>query len=76
MEADSGIRVGRGIVEVLQRGLVGEFGGHSLVGSKGAKGNKHGGINGLGIVEENANYLLESGDTGLVEKGRGVNGCS
>ena len=34
------------------------FGGLKLLGREGAKGNKNDGINGDGIIEECANYLL------------------
>jgi hypothetical protein len=32
--------------------------------------------NSTGIVQENANDLMDACDTIFVEKGRGVNGCS
>ena len=38
--------------------IVGLFGGRRILGKEGAKGDDHGGINGDGLKEDCANYLL------------------
>jgi hypothetical protein len=75
-ETNNSIRMSHGIVKELGCGSVGELGRLGLDSCKGSQGNEHGGIDGTGIVQENANDLLDAGDTVFVEKGRGVDGCS
>ena len=56
--SNGGVRVGIGVVEEPQGFIVGFFGGLRLLGREGVKGDKHGGINGDGVIEECAYYLL------------------
>ena len=56
--SNGGIGVGIGVVEETQGCIVGLFGGLILLGREGAKGDKHGGTNGDGVIEVCANYLL------------------
>jgi hypothetical protein len=74
VKANRGIRMRGGIVEELVGSLVGQLGCLGLVGSKRAKGNKHGGVNSTGIVEENTNDLLDAGDASFVQARRRVDG--
>ena len=55
---NGGIGVGIGVVEETQGCIVGLFGGLRLLGREGSKGNKHGEIDGDGVIEECTNYLL------------------
>ena len=48
------------------------FGGIRLLVIEGAKGDKHGGINGNGIIEERANYLLHKVNGLWGQQGIGV----
>ena len=70
---NGGVAIGIGIVEDPQGCIVGLFGGLILLGREGAKGNKNDGINGDGIIEECANYLLHEVN-GLQGKQGGVVG--
>ena len=56
--SNGGVGVGIGVVEEPQGFIVGFFSGHRLLGREGANGNKHGGINGDGVTEDCANYML------------------
>ena len=58
MVPNFGIGVGRGVVEQVGDGFGGGFGGAS--GGNGAEGDKHGGVNGSGVVEEDADNFLDS----------------
>jgi hypothetical protein len=62
VKKDAGIRMASGIVKKVD----GRFGGgectFGLGGSKTAKGNEHGIINGSAIIKKNPDNLLESGD--------------
>ena len=55
---NGGVAIRIGIVEEPQGCIVGLFGGLRLLGREGTKGDKHGGINSVGVIEECANYLL------------------
>ena len=55
---NGGVGIGIRIVEEPQGCIVGLFGGLRLLGREGAKGDEHGGVNGNGVMEECANYLL------------------
>ena len=60
--SNGGTRVGIGVVEEPQGCLVGLFGGLRLLGREGTKGDENGRINGDGIIEECADYLLHKVD--------------
>ena len=55
---NGGVGVGIGVVEDTQGCIVCLFGGIRLLGREGTKSNDHTGINGDGVIEECANYLL------------------
>ena len=55
---NGGVGIGIGIFEEPQGCIVGFFGGLRLLGREDTKGDKHGEINGDGVIEECANYLL------------------
>ena len=52
------VGVGIGIIEETQGCILCLFFGLRLLGREFAKGDEHGGINGNGVIEECANYLL------------------
>ena len=55
---NGGVGVGICVVEEPQGCIVGLFDGLRLLVREGAKGDEHGGINGNGVIENCANYLL------------------
>ena len=59
---NGGVRVGIGVAEEPNGCITGFFGVLRLLGRKGAKGDKHGGINGDGVIKECADYLLQKVD--------------
>ena len=72
MVTNGGIRVRGSVVEQVDCGFGGGFGALGLSGGEAAKGDKHGVVNGTGIVEENAHNLADPGGCGGVQRGRGV----
>jgi len=60
------------IVEQVNVGMGGGFSGASLLQSNGAKGHKHGVVDGAGIVEEHAHNLSDASGGGGVQRRRGV----
>jgi len=61
MIANDSIRMGGTIIEQVHEGLHGGLhGAGSLLGGKGTKGNQHGGVNCMGIIQEDTNNFLDA----------------
>ncbi len=58
--------MGGRIVEELSAGLGGRGGAFGLGGGKGTEADKHGGVNGAGVVQEGADDFLEASFVGRV----------
>ena len=70
VEANSGIRVRRGVIEQVDQRIHGVFSSLCLGGRDGAEGHKHGAVDGACIEQQGSNDLLESRDA-LFGKGWG-----
>ena len=66
-EANGGIWVSGTVVEELCNRKVGALGGTRLFVGNGAEGHEDGDINTAGIVEDGADNLLDTSDTGVAE---------
>ena len=66
-EANGGIWVSGTVVEELCNRKVGALGGTRLFVGNGAEGHEDGDINTAGIVEDGADDLLDTSDTGVAE---------
>jgi len=71
-EFDDAFEMGGCIVEQVNAGMGGGFSGAGLLQSNGAKGDKHGVVNGTDTVEEDAHNLADPGGCGCVQRGGGV----
>jgi len=75
MIANDSIRVGGTIIEQVHEGLHGGLHAVSLLGGKGTKGNQHGGVNCMGVIqEEDTNNFLDAFAISSI-KGSGVVWC-
>jgi len=71
-EFDDSFEMGGCIAEQVNAGMGGGFSGTGLLRSNGAEGHKHGVVDGMGIVEEDAHNLSDPGGCGGVQRRRGV----
>ena len=68
-EFDDALGMGGCIVEQVNAGMGGGFSGAGLLQSDGAKGHKHGVVDGTGIVEEDAHNLSDPSGGGGIQRG-------
>jgi hypothetical protein len=74
VDSDGCVRVSGGVVEELMGGASGLFGGVGLGGGDGAEGSAHGGVDGTGVIQEDAHDLLDAIRSVLGERGKVVDG--
>ena len=60
--SNGGVRVVIRVVEDPKGFIIGSFGGLRLLGREGTKVEEHSGINGDGLIEECADYMLHKVD--------------
>ncbi len=67
--ANDGIRMCDAIVKQVHECLHGGLGAVGLLGGQGAKGNEHGRVQSMGVVEEDTNDFLETFVVGSIKHG-------